>query len=814
MKQKTDIIWYTAVPKISKHKTTAVGDIFGWFFTLDFCALSALVMLWDVFPDVCMELRDFLIFEAVLLVVVFVYRGAALWLQRRKLRLSRGALLLCRIAGSITAAAVAGGMAVLYYRRYTIPMEDGMLVIANDYLAQWNKANHMHLILPPGKLSEVSAALLILSLAIVICCWCLAHLFHVKELLLLLPLTILSAELLAGVSPGITGLLFLLLGLSLMQRREFERKMAERQPWYVPILIVLLLTAVSLFTAFATEKPAELLLTQSKKVKAFQNQLEKELSSAVSVNLSGQSALVNNRRPSYHGKKIFTVTVDVRPSKNLYFKDLHYRVYREGVWKTGGEAFDKFCGKNSLRQKSVSEEIINMPGKWIGPDDIKYNYTINYLETISDKLYLPYYCELPEDGSAKLFQDTVVRKSIFQKSVRVRGIGDITSISENIYHYPPEEARKIREPVGYNDYVMDNYIEKNQGAPVIGKTAWRAVREAWDGFAAGGYEDSEELEAGFEELKRGLYSSSYVQRNYTRHFFAKSVSDWLMNHCTYSRSLDELPEETDAVEYFLSIGKKGYCVHFATAGVLMLREMGVPARYVSGYIIKAGDFQKNQAGSYTAAAADRNGHAWVEVYLDNIGWIPYEMTPGYQYTQGGLPTEEVASTGRQETERITETTQWASESHKQESSTTKAQSHQNERTGDKQAGNNKGFSRRVALFLLACAVICFLAVFLIYRRYKYLKHLKKELLERQSRAALRRLNRCLYRRLRRRGKLIRQGATDELYGRSLKKAYPELSDETWDCYMQIARKAKFSMEPIEEKEAELCCQVLSHCMGK
>lgn len=52
-----------------------------------------------------------------------------------------------------------------------------------------------------------------------------------------------------------------------------------------------------------------------------------------------------------------------------------------------------------------------------------------------------------------------------------------------------------------------------------------------------------------------------------------------------------LPRGKDFVEYFLNENKKGYCVHFASSGAVILRAMGVPARYVEGYVIYPEDFE-------------------------------------------------------------------------------------------------------------------------------------------------------------------------------------------------------------------------------
>lgn len=44
------------------------------------------------------------------------------------------------------------------------------------------------------------------------------------------------------------------------------------------------------------------------------------------------------------------------------------------------------------------------------------------------------------------------------------------------------------------------------------------------------------------------------------------------------------PAQEDFAVYFLTEGKRGWCMHFATAAACMLRALDVPARYVSGYV--------------------------------------------------------------------------------------------------------------------------------------------------------------------------------------------------------------------------------------
>lgn len=106
-----------------------------------------------------------------------------------------------------------------------------------------------------------------------------------------------------------------------------------------------------------------------------------------------------------------------------------------------------------------------------------------------------------------------------------------------------------------------------------------------------------------------------------REALAKRVRELLSDTCQYSLSGQKLPEGRDFTEYFLTESKRGYCVHFATAGVVLLRAMGVPARYAEGYVSPVPE------GSAWVNVPDRNAHGWVEIYASGSGWLPVEMTP-------------------------------------------------------------------------------------------------------------------------------------------------------------------------------------------
>ncbi|HXZ18448.1 MAG TPA: DUF3488 and transglutaminase-like domain-containing protein [Candidatus Acidoferrales bacterium] len=82
------------------------------------------------------------------------------------------------------------------------------------------------------------------------------------------------------------------------------------------------------------------------------------------------------------------------------------------------------------------------------------------------------------------------------------------------------------------------------------------------------------------------------------------------------------PPPKDPLAYFLLHRRAGHCEYFATAMTVMVRSLGIPARYINGFL--PGEYN-DVADSYIVRASD--AHSWVEVYFPNYGWIPFDPTP-------------------------------------------------------------------------------------------------------------------------------------------------------------------------------------------
>lgn len=125
------------------------------------------------------------------------------------------------------------------------------------------------------------------------------------------------------------------------------------------------------------------------------------------------------------------------------------------------------------------------------------------------------------------------------------------------------------------------------------------------------------------------------------------VTDYFAENYSYTLRPGYMWGNDDYISYFLRKSRKGYCMHFASAAVMLLREMGIPARYAEGYAIsytdwaldgelienaRYGDYFEGysplgETGLIRVEVPDAWAHAWVEIYVEGRGWVVVDPTP-------------------------------------------------------------------------------------------------------------------------------------------------------------------------------------------
>lgn len=116
----------------------------------------------------------------------------------------------------------------------------------------------------------------------------------------------------------------------------------------------------------------------------------------------------------------------------------------------------------------------------------------------------------------------------------------------------------------------------------------------------------------------GDYQSDYHK--------ALEIAAYVRRSARYDLKTQRMPKKAkDFAQWFLEDSDTGYCVHFATAATVLLKAAGIPARYVTGYMVQV---KKDVPATVTG----NDAHAWVEYWLQGFGWTVLECTPPAQAT--------------------------------------------------------------------------------------------------------------------------------------------------------------------------------------
>ncbi len=520
------------------------------------------------------------------------------------------------------------------------------------------------------------------------------------------------------------------------------------------------------------------------------------------------TADLSNSAPEYSNTTEIILYLDKNPSSALYLKNFAAGTYKNGSWKPEKNTFEAAAESAGYSPEVVAEQVLNLTvDKWrkaaekagLEEKSLLVGGSVIYAER-TDAAQLPYFSQAKQVTLQPVADGWMEKPEDIEK-IEFR-LWEL--LSDELWLGMVMKQEKTPLEVWYQDYVEQNYLAVPEQMPQVEALA-------------------KELDTPHEHSELdtvlGVQNAMRVEK-------AQRVVQWMWENTEYSLSLPKLPSGEDAVEYFLGTTKKGYCMHYASASTLLLRSMGVPTRYVSGYIAEADSFVFGRdIGMYKSMVEDNRAHAWVEIYLNGIGWIPVEVTAGYGDTpeptatptlaptgaptltpvespiptgmSGGAPTptpalnDEENSSGEEDAPAMPSPTPISPEQEPDNISSDK------KRTG-KTVGILAGIVAGVAALVAAVS-------FGLPRIKKALLRKEQEAFEEmEPRKAILHMNHRMYEKLRLAGKLQGMRLRDEEYAEALKKAYPKQEEADWERYMELCRRAAFSKESMRPEEREFC----------
>ena len=500
---------------------------------------------------------------------------------------------------------------------------------------------------------------------------------------------------------------------------------------------------------------------------------------------------LTNEKPEYLNQALMTVHAKSKPASALYLRKGIEDTYMRGKWKTVNTSFSSLAEK----QEQSMLESFRLSNQDTPVNLFRFDYSV---DAVVETNYHPYFSDFSKESTGRDIS------SVFYGSMDEKILNWIMSASMIIPdRYTESDIRK------YDTYVEDNCLD-TEGLFGEIDTLIQEMTTTQE------YRTASELVTETDVRDTNLY----------RYYMGLAVQKALSRY-VYSLELDEVPDGEDVVSFFVNTSKKGYCMHFATAAVYALRSCGVPCRYAYGYIVPVSRF-RTEADGYAAEVPDSLAHSWVEVYFKNLGWVPLEVTAGYvtRTSQSGGTQQPDDSQQQQPTQQPTQQqTQQSTEKDTQTETSTQTQATQTEMKdttteitdGPKPENVSSHFTigQKAALVIALVLVVatgCVLAV--LSRIRKDRRKLAREIKRRLNALAVRHMNRNMYKRLRMKGKILGSHLTDAEYEKVLCETFPQFTKEEWTRYMDIVKKATFSIEEISEEEMGLVSSMYSRKKNK
>lgn len=516
--------------------------------------------------------------------------------------------------------------------------------------------------------------------------------------------------------------------------------------------------------------------------------------SEISRAMESQNGLFGNHNPTADGslnnypveqKDEINLTVHTsgKPVHNMYLRGFTGGTYQGNYWS----GVDQKDFADAFSEADSGWQIQNILYRYIGSRSSEGEGTVTVTRENpgGDYGYIPYGCAVPDD-------ENVQADGCYASAGKEISYQGYVNWTEWMDPQPSKDAESEIESA-YREYVAKEYLK----VPVEGLDRLRS------------YCEQQNLQSVQEVID----------------FVVRDVQEGR----TYSMDLESVPADRDFAEYFFFDQKKGYCIHYATTATLMFRLLGVPARYVTGYVVTPEEFTEEGDG-YTAQVPDTQAHAWVEVYRSGKGWIPVEVTPGYQENTGGNENQEVTGeestltpepTAEQSQEATPELTETPQPEQEEASLTPESENGQGTEEQETNTENGSGEQRPEGIghAFLKLFVILLILVGLAGGSVGIVALRRKQILqERNSCFFQKDINRgiCeisyaiygIFRDAKEAGVLqeVPEQNDDREFARQTEKILPWMEEGTYTAIVELVERASFGPDPLTKNDRTRCYQ--------
>lgn len=308
--------------------------------------------------------------------------------------------------------------------------------------------------------------------------------------------------------------------------------------------------------------------------------------------------------------------------------------YTGNEWKNSDSLSEEYqyqmSGYSSWIPQYQTSKFLSLFGDTLNSPNYRYRGQLDYLNVQKQYVYTPYTVRSITSSDRFRFENDrgiQVSDTLSEESYQL----EFSAPHDNSFYYWDSSQWELFTPRYYN----------HPDTSIPGLTEYLREERTYQLFVNDVYtqlpeESRRSAEQFFIESGLNFEPISQEYRSRDMQTIITAITNYLKQNYEYTLSPGSTPKGEDFVDYFLFQSKRGYCSHFASATTVLLRSLDIPARYVEGYVATQNDLDKATPGEnyrYEYNINDTNAHAWVEVYQNGVGWVPFETTPGYSGLQ-------------------------------------------------------------------------------------------------------------------------------------------------------------------------------------
>jgi len=200
----------------------------------------------------------------------------------------------------------------------------------------------------------------------------------------------------------------------------------------------------------------------------------------------------------------------------------------------------------------------------------------------------------------------------------LHSVGELASVNTNYFVGWRDKDKEGKLVDMFGAWIAGNHYRAFSIAPIYGENELRESEPSYPDWVKVRY-----LQLPEDIPERVINLARELTFSYTTPYDRAVAIERYLRTFPYTLDLPQRPAGVDIADYFLFSLKKGYCDYYATTMVVLARAVGLPARFVSGFIGGTYDAENG----YYVVSADQ-AHSWVEVYFPEYGWITFEPTAG------------------------------------------------------------------------------------------------------------------------------------------------------------------------------------------